>query len=117
MNEKAVLLIGGIAVAGIVVVMLAKSKTQTQAQQQQYALQAQSYALQQQQAYLSSKPAMVSSVLSSAGNFINSGALGSLFSDFGIGGGGSNDPGLGSSSQDIIDTSSNDPGLQVNLGF
>ena len=98
MEEKTVLVVGGVIVAGVIVAMLVRGSQQTQLQQQALALQAQQ----------STTPAaQVGSVLSSVGGFFNSGAFGNLFSSFGATAGANNDPGL----NDATDYT-NDPGLE-----
>lgn len=97
--EKGVLILGGVLAAGVVLVLFTKSKQQATAQ---------NYALAQQAAYQSSTAGQVGSALSSVGGFLNSGALGNLFSAFSPSSPGTNDPGLNDPNPSA---GLNDPGL------
>lgn len=102
MDNKGVLILGGVIAAGIVLVLFAKN------QQTQTSASLQSQALAQQAAYQASTAGQVSGALASVGGFLNSGALGNLFQSFGASTPGNNDPGL---EEATYDPYSNDPGL------
>lgn len=104
MSDKGVLIVGGILAAGVVLVLVAKQNSQTQLAQQQL-----QYASQVAQ----SPSGQVGSILSSVGGFLGSGSLSGINGLFGFSSGGSNNPGLGYSSADYVNSDSNDPGLET----
>jgi hypothetical protein len=100
MNEKTILVVGGFALAGVLIFALSK---QSSANAQASATKA---ALLNQAQYSQSTAGQVNGILAGVGSFFNSGALNSL-SDMFSSSGTSNDPGL----VDSTDASLNDPGL------
>jgi len=115
MSEKTLLIVGGILAAGLILVLYSKNQSvQTLAQTQQINASLQSQALAEQAALKNTNAGQISTVLSSVGGFLNSGALGNLFSSFGATTPGNNDPGLEDAS---YDPTANDPGLEYGLVY